>query len=379
MARPVSIALGLSLLGGVSSSALPKRASIPTVQSATVIGNVADPSLNRDSCGSSLIGSRSIWTCRDTQGYDSSGVPDLPVWSSSASWTNFNSDGTPSTTQYGGSGSQTPFFIYASDECGDSSDGACSDGTRYALWPDSPPLVTSNDGTTVTAYTWIINYHIQGLTPLDSDPPVSLYRLTYDLSTTDENTLPTVILVNEHFWADGSIPYGAYGNVIQDGVAYLFGKPSNGAIALAMVPVGSIEDTSAYQYWVNGAWTTTLPGIDTANIGIDNASAGGQGTYYYSTYSNQYFWIGQASISVSADFYVTTADDITGPWGTPTQFYSGVNGNYSLGAYSLQAHPDLLSSHSASTNEIYLTYTKNDVVGDNVSLYTTPLIHVVWN
>ncbi|KAI0154472.1 hypothetical protein GGR57DRAFT_502671 [Xylariaceae sp. FL1272] len=379
MSLVYSFAFFSLLLGGASTGTISKRATNPTVASTSVIGNVADASINRDSCGSSLIGDRALWTCRDSQPYGSNGVPTLPIWSSSASWSDFNLDGTPSTTLYGGGGSMTPYFTYPSDYCSGSTAGSCDDGTRYALWPDSPPLVTSNDGSTVTAYTWIRNYRIAGLSPEVADPSTTLYKLTYSLSTSDKNALPTVSIVNERFWAENSIGYGAYGNLVQDGTAYLFGKTSSGTVALAKVAAGSVEDLSQYQYWVNGAWTSTQPSLNDGTINIQNAGAGGQGTFYYSSYAKSFYWVGQAGFSVSADFYVTTADSLTGPWNSPSKFYSGTNGNYSLGAYSLQAHPDLLPSRSASTNEIYISYTKNDVVGDNVSLYTTPLIHVAWN
>lgn len=69
---------------------------IPTVSGTPqVLGNVSDLSITRDSCGSARFGNReALWTCHDSQPY-SNGVPVLPIWSSSASWTDFASDGTP--------------------------------------------------------------------------------------------------------------------------------------------------------------------------------------------------------------------------------------------------------------------------------------------
>ncbi|KAI0485834.1 hypothetical protein F4859DRAFT_512027 [Xylaria cf. heliscus] len=363
MARSACLFFGSLLLEGVSSTVLQERAFTPTVKSATILGNVADPAINRDSCGSARIGNRAIWTCRDSQPY-SNGVPVLPIWSSSASWTNFNGDGTPALQQYGGGGSRNPYFPYQADECNTNTAGSCSDGTRYALWPDSPPLVASTTNNVATAYTWI-------------HPATSLYKLTYNLGTSDQNVLPTVSLVNENFWVYGGIPFGNYGNVIKDGVAYLFARTSNGVVSLAKVPAGSIENQSQYQYWVNGAWTTKMPHINDANINIPNVSAGGQGTYYFSTYWNKWVWIGQANLSVAAEFFITTADSITGPWQTPVKFYTGQTGSYYLGAYSLQAHPGL-NRAGTTTNDIYITYTKNDAF-QNTSKYTTPLIHIQWN
>jgi hypothetical protein len=130
------------------------------VKKATLLGVLADPAINRDSCGSVRIGDRAFWTCRDSQPYDDTGRPVLPIWSSSASWSNFKADGAPDLLMYGGNNSRTPFFPYVDGECNDNTAGACPDGSRYALWPDSPPLVTSNVNKAVTMYTWITKAHI---------------------------------------------------------------------------------------------------------------------------------------------------------------------------------------------------------------------------
>lgn len=154
-------AMGSLLLDGVSSTTLPKRAFTPTVKSISIKGIMADPAINRDSCGSTRINDRIFWTCRDSQPYNSNGIPVLPLWSSSASWSNFNADGTPGLLQYGGGGSRKPYFPLTAGECNGNTAGACGDGTRYAIWPDSPPLVASTVNNVVTAYTWITKQHIK--------------------------------------------------------------------------------------------------------------------------------------------------------------------------------------------------------------------------
>ena len=88
--------------------------------------------------------------------------------------------------------------------------------------------------------------------------------------------------------------------------------------------------------------------------------------------------LSQAGISVSADYFITTADDITGPWESSVNFYTGETGTFALGAYTLQAHPGLNPGGSTATNEIYISHTKNDAYA-GTSLYSTPLIHIVWN
>ena len=103
-----------------------------------------------------------------------------------------------------------------------------------------------------------------------------------------------------------------------------------------------LEDRSQYQYYVNGAWTNTMPGLgDSGSCNIPNVSAGGQGTYYFSYYWNKWVWIGQALFSVSSAFMVTTADNIEGPWAEPVFFYQGHDGTYNLGAYTLSSAPRL--------------------------------------
>lgn len=351
-----------------------KRDSTKPVVKGTpqVVGILADPSLNRDSCGSSLFGDRALWVCRDTQHYDSDGIPNLPIFTSSASWSDLVTGGGSQLTMYGDN-QDNSFYPLVPGNCDDNQAGICSDGTRYPLWANAPPLVTSSDSSgTTTGYTWISNSHISGLSDLIQHPSVALYRVTY---TSGASGPPKAELINQAFWAENDIPFGTYGGVVQDDIVYIWGQATGGSVNLARVPVANVEDKSKYEFYVNGGWTTTQPELGDGAATMENASAGGQGTYYFSNHWKSFVWIGQASNSVSADFFITTSPAPEGPWTEPVKFYSGVNGNYSLGAYTLQANPALSLPDS---NEIYLTYTKTDAVGDNVALYTTPLILVEW-
>ncbi|OKL58721.1 hypothetical protein UA08_06313 [Talaromyces atroroseus] len=376
----------LSLASAALLGAAQVRATfIPTVSGTPqLIGNVSDPTIDRDSCCSARFGSRELWTCRDSQPY-ANGVPTLPIYSSSASWTEFSSDGTPliqswtdaaGNTETGllcsGDNYEEPFFPILADECDTNTAGACSDNTRYVIWPNSPPLVTSEDATTgiIEAFTWITEAHITDeFVTLVADPAATLYQITYDPSVNGDSTgLPNVTTVQENFWTTDQMPYGTYGGVVVDDVAYLYGQNAAGTVALAQVAVGSVTDKSAYQYYVNGEWTSTIPGVNDTDIAIANAGAGGQGTFYYSSVWGLYVWIGQAGISIAPDFYITTAASPEGPWTEPTNFYSA---EYVTESYTLQAHPGLLAN--ASENAIYLTYTVN-LAGE----YYTPLIYVQW-
>jgi hypothetical protein len=141
------------------------------------------------------------------------------------------------------------------------------------------------------------------------------------------------------------------------------------------VAADRIEDHSQYEYFVDGAWTKARPSIGQKGISIENASAGGQGTYYYSEHWSSFVWIGGNSIP-GANFFITTAPRPEGPWREPCLFYKGVSGNYSLSAYSIQAHPAM--TKNIPRNGIFVTYTKTDVIAPDTNRYTTPLVYVQW-
>ncbi|CAH0051728.1 unnamed protein product [Clonostachys solani] len=383
--------LAAAIIGSASAYSIPRDTFTPTIKGTPqVLGLVSDPSLNRDSCGSVRFQTRDFWTCRDTQVNDEQGRPGGGTISSTAAFTPFNFDGTPYIEQTNivrmtGDNSE-PFYhmtneqCSACNQCNGNTAGACTDGkSRYALWPDSPPMVTAGqfEGQ-ITAYTWIKNQKIEGLTLLQNNPSAALHKITYDPLNPDLKALPSVSIANPEFWPEGSFAYGSYGNVVNDGVAYLYAKADDNGkpIALAKVAADSVEDKSKYQYWVGNSWTSNQPSISDSNAHLVNAGAGGQGTYYYYEPWSRYVWIGQAGISISAEFFITTAAEPQGPWSQPTLLYKGVDGNATLPAYSLQAHPTL---RPGSRNEIYLTYSKVDRWdGVELDVYSTPLIRIEW-
>jgi hypothetical protein len=175
------------------------------------------------------------------------------------------------------------------------------DGSRRAIWPDSPPLVTSiSESGKVSAYTWVRRTHIRSdLSEITRNPATTLYHIRYE-PCSDKAALPYSNVVDGYFWRANEMPFGVYGNVIKDGIAYLFGQ-ANGMTAVARVLVGSIEVKSQYEYWVNGEWTRSKPSINDRSIDIPNANAGGQGTYYYSEPWQSFVWIG-GSIFPGAEY-----------------------------------------------------------------------------
>ncbi|KAM0248247.1 hypothetical protein ACHAQJ_009536 [Trichoderma viride] len=362
----------------------------PQAKSATRLANVTDPDVSRDSCGSVKMGSRTFWTCRDT----AIRIPDTDqygyVFTNTVGWTDNGSDGAPAIQAGGpvGAGSDgtndillmkgprpslPTFYPLGSNMC--PSSGVCDDGaTRWTSWPDSPPMVaeTARDGT-VTAYTWISNNHIasSGFQDLTTQPSVTLHKMTYKPNS-DPNVVPAVTTVDNSFWEDNEIAYGTYGNVVKGGYAYLYGLLYPGGVALARVPVDSIEDKSQYEYYVHSRWTSTMPAINDPAAAIPNAGTTGQGTFYYSNRAQSYVWIGQSSPSIWADFYITTAPSPEGPWISPYLLYSGPNGDGDLPSYSLQAHPHMLREYD---NGIYLTWTQY-FKPSTYAAYVTPLVYV---
>lgn len=365
------------------ASVTPKVSGIPQV-----VGLVSDPKYNRDSCTSVRIHSRELWTCRDTQTFLADGQPEDGIFASStASWTDFNPDGTPKleTTSFSEQdillmyGNNTgAYFSLQSDECNTNQAGACGDGTRYAIWPDTRPMpVNKGSNGHMAAYTFVKRAHItDSLGVVDKTPATSLYRSDYTPSSANNDPsethddLPAVTLVDETFWPEGSIPYGDYGFVISNGTAYLYGSLDSG-IALARVSLDDVEDSTAYEFYVGSEWTHTRPGLNDTTAAVANAGTGGRGTFYYSAYFSSYMWIGAPYYGANAEFYLSTAPQPEGPWTSATLIYTGAEGNASLPAYSQQAHPGL-SQDYGSGKDIYLTYTKVD------SVYSTPLIHLLW-
>ena len=361
----------------------------PQLKQATYVANVTDPSVSRDSCGSTQIGDRTFWTCRDTMLYDASTEKcTFPMITNTASWTNMSSGG-PDIQQggpagvgstgsnsilqmYGGdmSSSMTPYFPVQSDEC--PSSGVCDDGSRWTVWPDQPPVITSSnaDGSAV-GYTWIAKAHIKNLTPLNQQPAYGLYK-TFFSASEQADALPYASVVDANFWSAGQIGYGDYGGVVKDGVLYLYGQTASSQTALAKVPLASIEDKSTYQYYVSGTWISSPPSISSTTAALPNAGAGGQGTFYFSNHCNAYVWIGQSSMSNSADFYISTAPAPEGPWVEPYLLWKGKNGDHAVaGGYSLQAHPGLGGDERGG---VYVTWSQQWDEGTYETGYTTPLV-----
>lgn len=367
---PSSVSKIIVCLAAVSSAfTQPQtRAFSPKVVSTEELGIVSDASLNRDSCGSVRIGDRALWTCRDTQ----SSRIDLPIWSSSAAWTNFNQFGTPQTSMYSPK-SQQPYFKPLSNECPNNSAGVCSDNSRWVIWPDSPPLVTKKQGSVVTAYSWIKRAHLKpDGSAYENDPRVSLYKFVYDTNQRDRNTVPNMVIQNEEFWPTNSIPYGVYGNAVKDGYVYLWGQPSNKKVALARVRVDDVENSSKYEFYQCGTWKSYRPTLDNGCVDVPHASAGGQGTFFFSAHWDRWVWIGQSGFEIVADFFITTSPGVEGPWDEPQLFYKGQTGTAPLPDYSLQAHPGLSYSGYMDSNSTFISYTKQDKGGK----YSTPLVRV---
>ncbi|SMR54772.1 unnamed protein product [Zymoseptoria tritici ST99CH_3D1] len=371
---------------------LSRPAVTPQLKSANLMANATDPDVDRDSCGSVRIGNRAFWTCRDTMRYDrTSGTSVFPVISNSAGWSETSEGGLvaqanaeigPGSTGGNmilpiyGSDSANEFFPNMPGDC-DENHGQCWDGTRWAVWPNSPPMVAAPDGENTVAYSWVPQSNLHQLTLLNPFRPYTLYKTTYSPSQ-PSTTLPTVSIANPTFWAAGEPGYGDYGNVVRDGYAYLYAqRPDSSGTLLARAPITSIEDRSTYTYYTpSTGWTTTLPSLSDPAATLPNAGTGWQGTFYYSTAFSSYIWIGQALNCPSAEFYITTAPAPEGPWIEPYVLWKGESGDGMVGAYSLQAHTSLLPSGDVAAEKgIFVSFTQAWGVGVETT-YVTPLVYL---
>ena len=375
---------------------------IPRVRSTRTLGLVGDPRYNRDSAGSVRFGDRTLWIWRDTQEVTSAGqIQQNNLWSSTASWSNHNDDDSPSFSHdgrrhssfsgrperttanalvlkhYGEHNPERAFFRIIHDGC-EPKAGIRKDGSRRAMWPNTSPLVvSSSENGRIIAYAWVQKAHIaRDGSIATQNPATTLYKLTH-VSPGDENALPRANVVDGNFWSENEIPYGTYGSVLKDGIAYLFAQVGNNVIAVARVLCDYIERKSCYEYWVDGDWTKTRPSINDRTIDVGNAGAGGQGTFYWSDAWECFVWIG-GSATPGAHCYISTSPASTGPWTQPFMFFKGDDGtHFSLGQ-SVQAHPSLLRD-GEDENGMYLTYTKCDAGPNGTVIYSTPLVYIEWD
>ena len=305
-----------------------------------ILGLVGDPGLNRDSGGSTRFGDRVLWTYRDTNLCNPDGsIMQWSMMSSTASWCDIGPNGECQVDQcqgdpiktnvmrlYGRNATDQSFFPAPSHMC-EAPAGMKKDGSRVALWPDQPPLVTSAPGHgKITAYTWVKQAHMNmSMTPLTKHPASVLYKTEYDPSRgqKDRDALPKVSIVKEDFWKEGELPYGTHGTIIKDGIAYLYTQISeHGPVALAKCPADAVEHRSKYEFFVNGNWTRDVPKPDTPGLEIPNCSAKGQSTYYWNNHWNCFVCIG-GPIFPGADVHICTAPAAEGPWTEPQCIWKG--------------------------------------------------------
>ncbi|KAJ6504348.1 hypothetical protein C8R47DRAFT_1067260 [Mycena vitilis] len=361
------------LLLWLARAATAIAAVTPIVASTTSYGSLVNAGLDRDSCTSSLWSDDVLWVCRDTEAI-SNGNPVLPLVANTASFSGMPSE--PSDPQplvlSSPQGFGSLFYQLESDECPPS--GECSDGSRWVGWPDTGPVVTfrGTDGV-VNAYAFISKSHLSGLSTVNT-PSYSLYHV----SSNSVGPIPTTTMDISSFWSSSQIGYGSAASVVNNGYAYLYGATSNGKLALARAAqtgfLGSLEDKSLYEYYVNGAWTSVAPAADDASIPLPNTSSA-QGTIYWSPKWQSYVWIGGDGYP-DANFFVSTAPSPEGPWSAGVQFYSGAVGVGSLPAYSAVAHPSLTDG---TGNYIFISWTRTiDNPTGSGTVYDQPLVRVDW-
>ncbi|KAJ7092942.1 hypothetical protein B0H15DRAFT_776922 [Mycena belliarum] len=376
MARLTCGSVVAALLLSGSALAAPenvRRAVNPVVASTTNYGSLVEPGMTRDSCTSTLWTTNTVlWVCRDTQPV-SNNVATLPVIPNTASFSGLPTARTnprPLTLTSPPFGSL--FYPLEADEC--PVNGQCSDGTRWVGWPDTAPAVTFIGSSGTNAYAFLRKQHLSGLAMVNK-PSTTLYHVISQGS--GSSALPSANVAVSGFWSSTQVGYGVAGSVVRNGFAYLYGPTPNGKLALARAAqtgfLGSLEDKSLYEYYVNGAWTRTAPASTDSTIPLPNTSSV-QGQFYWSNKWQAYVWIGGDGFP-NANFLISTAPNPEGPWTAAKTFFSGPVGTGALPAYSAVAHPSLTDG---TGNYIFLTYTKTSLDRNGNTLYEQPLFRVDW-
>ncbi|KAJ7681367.1 hypothetical protein B0H17DRAFT_1333749 [Mycena rosella] len=330
---------------------------------------VAHPSLT-DGTGNYIF---LLWVCRDTQSISNGQTGGVSV-ANTASYSSLpNARTNPQPLVLSSPQGLGPlFYKLEADECPDN--GICSDGTRWVGWPDTGPVVTFSGSGGVNAYAFIARQHLSGLSVLNT-PNYSLYHVL--AQGVGNTSLPSTSVDISGFWSSTQIGYGSAASVVINGFAYLYGATPNGKLAVARAALtgflGSLEDRSIYEYYVNGAWTPTVPVRSESTIPLPNTSSV-QGTIYWSPKWQAYVWIGGDGFP-DANFLISTAPNPEGPWSAPKQFYSGAVGTGSLPAYSAVAHPSLTDG---TGNYIFITWTKTAPDSQGNDVYDQPLVRVDW-
>jgi len=225
----------------------------------------------------------------------------------------------------------------------------------------------------VNAYAFITRTHLSGLSAINTPS----YTLSHVISQS-AGPIPATNVEISSFWSTTQVGYGSAATVVNNGFAYLYGATPNGKLAVARAALtgflGALDDKTLYQYYVNGAWTSTAPASSDTGIPLPNTSSA-QGSIYWSPKWNSYVWIGGDGFP-DANFYISTAPNPEGPWTAATQFYTGVVGVGSLPAYSAVAHPSLTDGRG---NYIFISWTRTipnpTGTGD---VYDQPLVRVDW-
>ncbi|KAJ7240803.1 hypothetical protein C8J57DRAFT_1438884 [Mycena rebaudengoi] len=265
-----------------------------------------------------------LWTCRDTQLISSSGQVGSGVLANTATFSGMPSD------------KSNPQRLF----------GLCSDNSRWVGWPDTGPVVTFRGSSgQVNAYAFIAKLHLSGLSVL-STPSFSLYHVISQTA--------------------GPLPATS--------VVYLYGGTSGGKLAVAGAArtgfLGSLEDHSLYEYYVNGAWTRTIPASNNAGIVLPNTSSV-QGTIYFSPKWQSFVWTGGDGFP-NANFFISTAPNPEGPWTVAKLFYSGAVGTGALPAYSTPSLTD------GTGNYIFISWTRIIPNAQKQDVYDQPLVRVDW-
>ncbi|KAK9358383.1 hypothetical protein V1504DRAFT_397017 [Lipomyces starkeyi] len=191
--------------------------------------------------------------------------------------------------------------------------------TRYGIWTFTDCVVLSD---TTAVHFWDV---VQFTAGADIGPEAVHRGTTMAMYTLDPDSNElTVTREEQYYYTTEQYAYGAFANVVVNGIAYLYaldGKYSDRQdVHLASAPVSELTDKSSWRYYdaASGTWSSTQPSPSERNASaavISNSMPFSSGNIYYSEYHNQYLLVFFNNY-VDNRFRVLSAPTPAGPWST---------------------------------------------------------------
>ncbi|KAK9471443.1 uncharacterized protein V1510DRAFT_404127 [Dipodascopsis tothii] len=268
-------------------------------------------SIYRDGGGSCTLGNRTFWFFDDTEAYAADGSFAGFASNSLAVANSFNHLGWLTDVTVNKSTGVFPAIPFTASEYVVRN----SQTSRYAIWTYTNCVEVSR---TEAAHFWqVVKY-----TAANEYSTIGVTQAYYTL---DEAANRLSVERPKQLYLDNTVyEYGAFGNIVIDGYAYLYGLDtiysSRYDVHVARAPLTSIKDQSTWQYYdaSTGTWSSTIthPSARRRSAAvIQGTMPFSSGAFFFSQYHNQYCLV-FFNNWIDSTFRILFADTPVGPWDT---------------------------------------------------------------